>query len=73
MARFHHRDEGARRSGLTWACRMLDDAMATKRPKPQAPRGHKLQPAGQALTRPEEAVLRKLAAAPRKPARRLAR
>jgi hypothetical protein len=52
---------------------MLDDAMATKRPKPQAPRGHKLQPAGQALTRPEEAVLRKLAAAPRKPARRLAR
>jgi hypothetical protein len=45
--------------------------MATKRSKHQPPRGRVQQPVGEALSRPEEAVLRKLAAAPRKPARRL--
>jgi hypothetical protein len=47
--------------------------MATKRGKLKPQHGRSAPPAGERLSKPDEAVLRKLAAAPRKPPRRLSR
>jgi hypothetical protein len=47
--------------------------MPTKRSKPKAPRDRTAMPAGERLTKAHEAVLRRLAAAARKPPRRLGR